>query len=287
MQDTPVTALPIKANLPKFTAGCARKPRSAIARVLAIAIPVALGLPPLRFSLQAQPIPKFEVASIKRNQNPPSGARAISLSAGLSHGRLTFEAVTLRDLIQQAYDLQRDQITGCPNWCDSERFDLIAKAEDPNVAKEQVMPMLQALLADRFQLTLHRETKERPGFALVLSKGGSKLKAAGAGESMGFSTAGNVRTFRAMPIAGLVSYVAGTAKQPVIDKTGLTGSFDFTIDLTPAGNLSPAPEARPDQIDVFSRLREALEDQLGLKLEPQRIAVDNVLIERAERPSEN
>lgn len=237
----------------------------------------------LAFAAQAQPIPKFEVASIKRNQNPPAGARAISLSAGLSHGTLKFEAVTLKDLIQQAYDLQRDQISGCPNWCDSERFDLIAKAEDPNIAKQQAMLMLQSLLADRFQLELHGETRARPGFALMSGKGGSKLKPAAEGESMGFATAGNVRTFRAMPIAGLVSYVAGTAREPVVDKTGLTGSFDFTIDLTPAGD----PSVAPDQMDVFNRLREALEDQLGLKLEPQRVAVENLVIEKAELLSDN
>jgi uncharacterized protein (TIGR03435 family) len=232
----------------------------------------------------------FEVASIKPNHNPQSGARAISLSAGLSHGRLVFEAVTLRDLIQQAWDLQRDQISKCPAWCDSERFDLIAKAEDPNVGKEQIMLMLQVLLADRFQLATHRETTDRPGYALIVGKNGSRLKPAGDGETLGFASAGYLRTFRKMPIAGLVSFIAGTARQPVVDMTGLTGSYDFTIDLTPAENTPPIPVegiSRSDPAEAFARLREAVEDQLGFKLEAQRVAVENLIVERAERPSEN
>jgi uncharacterized protein (TIGR03435 family) len=255
-----------------------------------LAVSAALAIVCAGTSAFAQPVaavsahPTFDVASIKPNRNPPSGARAISLSAGLSHGRLTFEAVTLRDLIQQAYDFQRDQISGCPEWCESDWYDLIAKAEDTNVTKEQVMLMLQALLADRFQLTLHRETKDRPGFALVIGKGGSKLKLAGEDGSLGFATTGSIRTFQKMPIAGLVSYIAGTARQPVVDMTGLKGSYNFTIDVTPPENT---PDGRADPIDTFTRLREAVEDQLGLKLEPQKIAVENLIIEKAERPSGN
>lgn len=152
--------------------------------------------------------PAFEVASIKLNRNPPIGARALSLSASLSHGRVTFEAVTLKDLLQQAYDLQREQVSGCPAWCDSDRFDLIAKAEDPNITKDQVMPMLQALLADRFQITSHRETKDRPGYALIPGKGGPRLKVASENEALGFASSGYVRTFQKMPIAGLVSFLS-------------------------------------------------------------------------------
>jgi uncharacterized protein (TIGR03435 family) len=239
---------------------------------------------------QARARAMFEVATIKPNRNPPSGARAISLGAGLSHGRLTFEAVTLRDLIQQAYDLPRDQISGCPAWCDSDRFDLVAKAEDPNATKEQVMLMLQALLADRFQLITQHETKDRAGYALIVGKNGSKLKLAGEDEALGFATAGYLRTFRKMPIAGLVSFIAGTARQPVVDMTGLKGSYDFMIDLTPPENTPPVVVEgipRSDPADAFDRLRDAVEDQLGFKLEPQRVAVENLIIEKAERPSEN
>lgn len=224
----------------------------------------------------AQPV--FEVVSIKPALNSPAGARAISLTAALNHGRLSFEAVTLRDLIQQAYDLSRDRISGCPAWCESERFDVTAKAEDPDVKKDQAMQMLQALLAGRFKLTLRREMKERSGYALELGKSGSKLKPSAESEKLGFSAPGYLRVFQAMPMAGLVSFVSSTAGAPVTDATGLQGAYDFTIDLTPPEN---------DAGDLFSRLREALGDQLGLKLEPRRIAVENLIIERAEKPSPN
>jgi len=90
-----------------------------------------------------------------------------------------------------------------------------------------------------------------------------------------------------MPIAGLLNYIAGTAKQPVVDMTGSRASYDFTIDLTPPGNAIETPDGRPGQIDLFTQLREAVEDQLGLKLEPQKVAVENLVIEKVERPSKN
>jgi uncharacterized protein (TIGR03435 family) len=79
-------------------------------------------------------------------------------------------------LILQAYDVQRSQVSGCPNWCDSEFFDVIGKAEDPNVTPEQVRLMLQALLTERFNLSVHRENRDVPGYALVVTKSGAKLK---------------------------------------------------------------------------------------------------------------
>src|SRR5689334_11509617 len=84
---------------------------------------------------QSTPATRFEVASIRRNLNPPGPPQAMSLRASLKNGRLNFEAAPLRSLIQQAYDLQRDRIVGCPSWCDDERWDLIAKAESPQATQ--------------------------------------------------------------------------------------------------------------------------------------------------------
>jgi len=117
--------------------------------------------------------------------------------------------------------------------------------------------MLQALLEDRFQLIAHRETKDRPGYALIVGKNGSKLRLAGDGETPGFATAGYIRTFRKMPLAGLVSFIAATARQPVVDMTGLKGSYDFTIDLAPPENTPPAPVegiSRSDPAEALARL---------------------------------
>jgi uncharacterized protein (TIGR03435 family) len=209
----------------------------------------------------------------------------------LSHGTLTFEALTLTNLILQAYDLQRSQVSGCPGWCDSDFFDVIGKAEDPNAAPEQVRLMLQALLIERFKLSAHKEKKDVPGYALVVTKSGVKLKAAKDEEAIGASTNGYVRTFSKMPMAGLVNFLSGSARQPVIDNTGLKGAFDFAIDLTPPENnplqLSARDGAPTDPGSAFARLSTAVEEQLGLRLEPRKVPIENFTIDHVERPSEN
>jgi uncharacterized protein (TIGR03435 family) len=237
-------------------------------------------------------LPSFDVASVKAILNPPNyGVRVTSLRASLSHGTLTFEGLTFTNLILQAYDLQRSQIIGCPNWCDSEFFDVIGKAEDPNVAPEQVRLMLQALLMERFKLAAHREKRDVPGYALVVSKSGAKLKAAKEDEVTGAALNGYVRTFRKLPVAALVNLISNAARQPVIDNTGLKGLFDFAIDLTHPENdplqtaAAGITATNPD--NAFARLSAAVEEQLGLRLEPRRIPVENLIIDHAERPLAN
>src|SRR5437773_162415 len=125
---------------------------------------VSLRLSGFPLSQAASPAPYFEVASVKPNRNPPvstTGARVISLRLSLNHGTLTFEQLSLRNLLLQAYDIQRNQIVGCPGWCDSEFFDVVGKAESPDATAEQVRLMLQTLLADRFKLAVRREKQEQ------------------------------------------------------------------------------------------------------------------------------
>jgi uncharacterized protein (TIGR03435 family) len=235
------------------------------------------------------PLPSFDVASVKVNPNPPRvGARVISLRSSLSHGTLTFEALTLTNLILQAYDLQRSQIVGCPNWCDSDFFDVIGKAEDPNASPDQVRLMLQSLLVDRFKLNARKEKRENPGYALVIGKGGSKLKPAKDEEVIGATVNAYVRSFQKMPIAGLVNFLSGAVRQPVVDETGLKGAFNFTIDLTPENSdATLATPAAPNPASAFARLSSAVEDQLGLRLEPRKISVENLVIASVQKPSEN
>ena len=110
-------------------------------------------------------------------------------------------------------------------------------------------------------------------------------------EVTGAALNGYVRTFQKLPVTALVNYLSNSARQPVIDKTGLKGLFDFSIDLTPSENDLPptaalgATAANPD--NAFARLSAALEEQLGLRLEPRKIPVDNLIIDHVERPSEN
>jgi uncharacterized protein (TIGR03435 family) len=208
---------------------------------------------------------EFDVASVKINHNPPRVPTAVSVRESLSHGRLTLKAVTLSNLIEQAYSVRREDIVKCPNWCDSDWFEVIAQAEDPNVTPQQVQTMIQGLLADRFQLGLHRERQERSGYVLVVSKNGPKLKTSKEGSALSVTRKGYVWIFQKLPIAGLVNFVAASAKQPVVDTTGLTGFFDITLDLTPSENDSSQgrggiPPADPGG---FSILATAIEDQLS------------------------
>jgi len=250
----------------------------------------------LLFSQGTSLSPSFDVASVKPNRNPPvstTGARVISVRLSLNRGTLTFEQLSLRNLLLQAYDIQRNQIAGCPSWCDSEFFDVVGKAENPDVAAEQVRLMLQTLLADRFKLAVRREKQEQPGYALAIGKNGSKLKTAGSDGTIGATTSGYLRTFQKMPISGLVNFLAGAARQPVIDQTGLKGAFDFTLDLTPSADDPFQTAARggipqaADPTNGFGRIAEAVENQLGLRLESRKIPIEMLIIDHVERPSEN
>src|SRR5262245_11316707 len=114
-------------------------------------------------------LPSFEVASVKLNPNPPNlGPRVMSLRLSLSHGALTFVAYSLRNLIIQAYDINASQLQGCTGWCESDMFDVIAKAEDPDAPAERVRLMLQQLLTERFGLAVHRDKREVAGYALTV-----------------------------------------------------------------------------------------------------------------------
>jgi uncharacterized protein (TIGR03435 family) len=122
---------------------------------------------------------------------------------------------------------------------------------------------------------------------LVVGKSGAKLKAAKDDEVAGAALSGYVRTFRKLSMVVLANSLANNAGQPVVDNTGLKGLFDFAIDLTPPEN-DPRPTDRPnDPVSAFARLSSAIEDQLGLKLEPRKITVENLIIDHAERPSAN
>jgi uncharacterized protein (TIGR03435 family) len=229
----------------------------------------------------AQP-QSFEVASIKFHPGP------INFSADPSvHGtRVTGTASTLLDLITTAYAVRYDQVSGGPNWANSDHYDLAAKVEgDATLAKDQFRQMLQTLLADRFQLKIHRETKDVPAYALVIGKNGSKLKESTAdAPGDNFVRSGGAGGMHMEATHGtidqLTRQLSGTAGRPVVDKTGLTGYYAFTFDWVPA-NRTPDPDS--DTPSMFT----ALQEQLGLKLEPTRAPYPLLIIDHAARPSEN
>lgn len=253
---------------------------------------------------------KFEVASIKPG-DPNSHQVRFMIAPG---GRFECSNVTLKLLIQQAYGVRDFQIVGAPGWVSSERFNVSAKAEDgAKTDKEHLQAMLQSLLEDRFHLTIHRETKELPVYALVVGKNGPKFHEAapptGAPDTEGPATDGKSApprtpkgmmrfgrgeiTAQSMDLGAFANQLAQALGRPVIDKTGLTGRYDFDLHWTPdesqsvgmgpAGPDSPPPSSDATGPSIFT----ALQEQLGLKVESSKGPVEIIVIERVERPTEN
>jgi uncharacterized protein (TIGR03435 family) len=235
-------------------------------------------------SLAAQGLPKFAVASIRVHSfavpdrgGPPINGNQFTIRANFNQ------------LVIYAYDLKVYQISGGPNWVthpstDGDYYDISAKAEDGEALTEaRARLMLQALLTDRFKLELHRETKEMPIYALTATRNGLKLKENE--RDMGCSSLGSVNqatvlsTFTHCPMDALVRVLSGAADRPVIDRTGLTGSYDFKVAFArdPAAAIAESNAA-----SLFTALQE-----LGLKLEAQKGNVEILMIDRAERPSDN
>jgi uncharacterized protein (TIGR03435 family) len=222
----------------------------------------------------------FEVASVKRLPPPVGGVRS---SMNLSPGRLTCSNVSLSKLIIQAYDVKNFQLSG-PDWLNSEIYD-IAATMPPATSTDQVLLMLQSLLAERFQLKLHRETKEVPMYALVVGKSGSKLKEGEFGRSSTSAEPGQL-TAQKIPMAKLADFLSNQLGNPVTDMTGMKGFFDFTLEW--------APEARPGEAAATTdsvpgaSIFAALQEQLGLKLETRKGPVEMLVIDHVEKiPIEN
>jgi uncharacterized protein (TIGR03435 family) len=236
---------------------------------------------------QTPAAPAFEVATIKMSQPDTPGP-----SIGISAGRLTLTSFTLKELMVYAYWIHPSQVLGASGWMDSDKFDIVAKPEGGQVPEEQLRKMLQTLLTDRFLLKFHREMKQLPAYALVPAKNGSiKMKARMPGDGgPGFRL-----VFQGARLPGRDASMSQLAfvlqamvlDRPVLDKTGLTGSFDFDLVWTPNetqfGGKGATIPADPDSPNIFT----AIQEQLGLKLEPQRDPVPVLAIDRAEKPSEN
>lgn len=213
----------------------------------------------------------FEVATVK--PSPPDHVGAQMFSPGI--GRFTAMTATLKDLITFAYKVQRFQVSGGSGWMDSTAWDINAKCEVP-ASYDQLRLMAQALLRDRFQLTVHRETKERSAYVLAVAKNGPRLKeVAQAGFGVGLGRAELRGRGASMPI--LASTLADRLDRPVLDQTGLEGFYEFTLQWAPDGANDPAGPS------LFT----AIEEQLGLKLEPSKGTVETIVIDSAARPSAN
>jgi bla regulator protein blaR1 len=253
----------------------------------------------------------FDVASIKPS-NGDEHRVSIQLQPG---GGLRTTGTTLKMLLTIAYDVRDFQISGGPGWINSDRFDIVAKSErssEPEDAltnprkltddqfktvQEQMRQKLQALLADRFQLTLHHETREQPVYALVVGKNGSKLQEAKEADGpRGLRMGRGQLTGSAAPLQLLVNSLSNQLGRPVIDRTGLNGKYDFKLEWTPdpgqsggpfGGPPPPGVDAPPPPDPNGPSVFTAVQEQLGLRLESQKGPVDMLVIDRVEKPSEN
>jgi uncharacterized protein (TIGR03435 family) len=234
------------------------------------------------------PARRFEVTSIKPNTSgfPNSGAEPFTFSPS---GLFVANNVTLVDIIVSGtYQTRRIQMRGGPDWIDSARWDISAKADTTGgqIGREEWPVMLRALLEDRFKLALHRENQEMQVYALVAGKE-PKLKRSEPGERSGFSrTANGGIELRANPIQGLANTLSNFLREPVIDATGIPGFFDMTVDW-PRYILNTGGQQRVDREEMASAVRSAVEEQLGLKMERRKAPLEVTVIDRAEKPGEN
>lgn len=304
---------------------------------------------------------EFEVASVKPSAPFGNGPIMVGMHGGPGTddpGRLTITNLNLADLITYAYDVKRSQISGAPAWLETERFEITAKVP-AGATKAQTRTMLQSLLAERFKLAVHQETKEMAMYALVVNKGGPKMKEStveepppdalpeGKGDAlprppapgkmmpqmgkdgcpeppasalkrptnfMMISFGGACMVSVGQTMAGLAGQLANQFDRPVTDMTGLTGKYDFHLRFDPsslggrfgmmpkgpppggmgavqmrdgpAGGLGPVANAEPQEPPPTIFV--ALQEQLGLRLEPKKGPADLLVIDHLEKtPTEN
>lgn len=239
--------------------------------------------------LAAAQTPSFDVASVKVSRLGKANDKFASAeSIDPAPNGLNMTNVSLLSCIQWAYGVKEYQISG-PPWLSVERYEIVAKAAGP-VSGEELRHMLQTLLKDRFKLALHREDRELPVYALVVAgKGGAKLEPAKGEGKPGFKLSEGSLVFQNYPLADWAEWASvGHAfglDRPVIEKTGLTGRYDF--------NMRVADSV----VDLKMSLRKGEQDpsfysdalrELGLKLEPQKAPVQVLVIDHAEKlPVEN
>jgi uncharacterized protein (TIGR03435 family) len=241
--------------------------------------------------------PSFEVASIK--PAAPCCAPGQWRESKAGDDRIDFRYVTLKYCIAFAYGMKEYRISG-PAWIGEIRYDLIAKASQ-GTRREQLPAMMQTLLRDRFQLEIQQQKKEFSVVALLVGKNGPKLKEspsdpdAPAGASFGMSVSGagvGRLEVKRGDMAALANTLPRLVGRPVVDMTGLSGRYDFDLEFSPQdanGIAMPAPAAgaapaAPEfGVSVFTSIQ-----RVGLKLEPQKLPLDAIVVVRAEKtPTEN
>ena len=239
-----------------------------------------------------QPVTSFDVASVKRCTSEP----AFGTNNGIGKSGIRFRNYALKYLLTSAYGVKVYQVIG-PAWLETESYDVVATAPKGS-GRSQIMVMFQNLLAERFQIRLHRETRDFPGFALVVGKNGPRLKkfadetgARANPELVILSSSGHIE---ARSVPALCNVLAGHLNQPVLDMTGITGLFDIKLDASPdlpgltmfrepgegadvSSSHDPPQQASLEQ-SIFTAVKE-----LGLNLERRRVPLECIVIDKAEK----
>jgi len=279
------------------------------AAFVAIALPITFGVfnaTPSRAQSNdvgiTQPERTFESVSIKRSASPTDGPTKLMRS--LDDGSFVARGVTLQTLIKVAYNHMQDpQIVGGPDWLNSAfngKFDIDAKMSAADVAELRKLPMeqlsdqgmLKTMLRDRFQLVMHNETKNLPVYDLVVDKNGPKFQESSGPHRMRLGKGELVS--EGTPLALLIEQLSVRLGRTVVDKTGLKGNYAFSLHWTPeaveearikADGISEA--GLPPSTETSESIFKAVQEQLGLRLEPKAEAVQVLVIDHAELPSEN
>jgi uncharacterized protein (TIGR03435 family) len=248
--------------------------------------------------------PAFEAASVKTSAygdlrdvlNAYFDTRMRGGPGTNDPGQITFKNASLKSLVISAYGVKRYQISG-PDWLDAGGFNIIAKVP-PGASKEQVKLMLQSLLAERFKLTLHIETRELPIYTLVVAKNGPKMKVASETDAGGTWGAwnGNARYVATyLTMQNLADFLSPRLDRPVLDRTGLTEHYEFTLTWEAenmAASIRAAARNRGADAELAAEpvptIFGAVQQQLGLKLERSTNLTDILVIDHAEKtPTEN
>lgn len=301
MTDRVVRKLNFTRKLLLWTAAC-----------LAIALPIAFGLlnvTPTRAESQLGSVPKFASVSIKPHpaENPGFMMQKMLMAPVRDGGGFTARGVSLHSLLRGAYMVQDTQIVGEPDWAKTEKYDIDAKA-DPSLAEQtrnagdmadrlRAQQMLQQLLADYFKVSVHQEVQDQPVYELVVAEGGSKLQPVQDPNKKAMMRMGmGELTSEGTPLDLLVAQLSQRVGRTVVDKTGLKGNYIFNLHWTPDAEEQARiraaalglPEPGVDKPTASGPpLMTAIQEQLGLKLQPTTERVPVLVIDHAEPPAQN
>jgi uncharacterized protein (TIGR03435 family) len=243
--------------------------------------------------MDANAHPSFEVATIKPSKPDQQGK-----FFRLGGRRFTTTNTTLDDLISYAYKIHPNQIISAPGWAETEKYDINAQPDSEGAPNDQQWKdMMQKLIAERFTLIFHRDKRELSVYLLSVAKNGPKLTKSTADPSghFGWSFRGRIGGDLSFANASMADFAnlmqRNVLDRPVVDRTGLTEKYDFNLDFTPDESQFEGMRAKitppTDTATAPPNLYTAIQEQLGLKLEATKAPAEVIVIDQAEKPSEN